>query len=76
MDHFPVVDLSRTGQKIHQLRVGSGLSVKQLQSAFGFSTPQAIYKWQRGDTMPTIDNLLVLSDLFGVPIDDILVRRD
>ena len=76
MDHFPVIDLSRTGQKIRQLRLTSGLSVKQLQSAFGFSTPQAIYKWQRGDTMPTIDNLIVLSELFRVPIDDILVRRN
>lgn len=38
----------------------------------GFGTPQAIYKWQRGDTLPTIDNFVVLSSVFGVKIDDIL----
>ena len=48
-------------------------SVKDLQNTFGFGTPQAIYKWQRGDTLPTVDNLAVLAALFGVKIDDILV---
>ena len=49
------------------------MSVKDLQMIFGFSTPQAIYKWQQGVAMPTIDNLVVLSVVFGVAIDDIIV---
>lgn len=40
---------------------------------FGFATPQAIYKWQNGTAMPTIDNLVVLSAVFGVTVDAILV---
>ncbi|MEE3400279.1 MAG: helix-turn-helix transcriptional regulator, partial [Eubacterium sp.] len=40
---------------------------------FGFATPQAIYKWQRGMTLPTIDNLVVLATVFGVTMDEIIV---
>ena len=49
-----------------------GLSVKDLQEIFGFATPQAIYKWQHGTAMPTVDNLVVLAAVFQVAIEDIL----
>ena len=75
MDRMPVIDLPATGLNIVRLRSRSGLTVRELQDVFGFGTPQAIYKWQRGDTLPTVDNLAVLAALFGVKIDDILVYR-
>ena len=50
-----------------------GLSVRDLQSMFGFTTPQAIYKWQHGDCMPSIDNLIVLATIFQVRVEDIIV---
>lgn len=71
--NIPVIDMVKTGQKISFLRIKAGLSVKDLQRVFGFATPQAIYKWQRGDCLPTLDNLVVLSSIFGVFIDDIIV---
>ena len=55
------------------LRQNAGLSVKDLQKLFGFTTPQAIYKWQHGTALPTIDNLVVLAVIFRVSIDDIIV---
>ena len=70
---IPVIDMVRTGQNIHQLRKQAGVSVKELQEIFGFATPQAIYKWQQGLSLPTIDNLVVLASLLGVKVDDILV---
>ena len=48
-------------------------TVRDLQKTFGFSTPQAIYKWQRGTALPTVDNLIVLALVFGVTIEDILI---
>ena len=71
--NIPVIDMVKTGQKITKLRIKAGLTVKDLQRVFGFATPQAIYKWQRGDCLPTLDNLVVLSSIFGVFIDDIIV---
>ncbi|MBQ3791094.1 MAG: helix-turn-helix transcriptional regulator [Lachnospiraceae bacterium] len=73
---WPVIDLTATGTRIADLRRNAGLSVRDLQDIFGFRTPQAIYKWQRGDAMPTVDNLVVLAAAFHVTIEDILVIRD
>ena len=73
---MPVIDMRRTGLKITQLRKASGKSVRELQDIFGFGTPQAIYKWQQGVSLPTIDNLIVLSVIFGVSLDEIIVLED
>ena len=70
---IPMINMEKTGMNITILRKKSGFSVRQLQDIFGFGTPQAIYKWQQGLTLPTIDNLVVLAALLGVKIDDILV---
>ena len=71
----PVIDLKGTGAQIKRLRKISGYSVHDLQMIFGFDYPQAIYAWEQGKNIPTIDNLLVLSELFDVEISQIIVTR-
>ena len=73
---IPTIDMVRTGQNINRLRKNAGISVKDMQEIFGFATPQAIYKWQHGTALPTIDNLVVLAAVLGVKIDDILIMTD
>ena len=73
---IPTIDMIKTGQNINRLRKLAGVSVKDMQDIFGFATPQAIYKWQQGAAMPTIDNLVILAAVLGVRIDDILVMTD
>ena len=73
MFNIPTVNIKATGENIVKLRKDAGLSVRDIQNACGFGTPQAVYKWQQGLTLPTVDNLLVLSYLFGVTIDEIIV---
>ena len=68
----PVVDMKQTGQRIAALRVRNGISVRDLQLMLGIATPQAIYKWQRGETLPSIENLAALAFILGVPMDEIL----
>lgn len=70
---YPVIDLIATGDNIKRLRVERGLTVRDLQKYFGFEEPQAIYKWQRGQSLPTVDNLYALGNLFGITMDEILV---
>ena len=70
---MPTIDMVATGKNIEMLRKAAGISVRDLQDIFGFGTPQAIYKWQHGAAMPTIDNLVVLAAVLQVKIDDILV---
>lgn len=70
---YPVVDVLETGKRIKALREANKMSVKQMQSIFGFTTPQAIYKWQWGQSLPDIENLLLMAKLWNVSIEDILV---
>lgn len=76
MNRIPVIDMTATGRNITRLRINAGITVKDLQDIFGFNTPQAIYKWQRGTALPTVDNLVALAAIFGVRIDDILVFQE
>ena len=76
MNHIPVIDMTATGRNIARLRENAGMTVRDLQEIFGFSTPQAIYKWQRGDAMPTLDNIVVLAAVFGVTLEEILVFEE
>ncbi len=73
---FPVINLAETGRCIEMQRRRARLSVRDVQIYFGFEYPQAIYKWQRGECLPTVDNLLALSKLLQVPMEDLLVYED
>lgn len=75
MRQMPAIDMVATGQNIARLRETRGMTVRELQEIFGFATPQAIYKWQHGTALPTVDNLLVLAAVFGVHIEEILAVR-
>ena len=76
MNFIPVIDMTATGMNITRLRKNAGMTVRDLQAIFGFATPQAIYKWQRGEAMPTLDNMIVLAAIFNVTVEDILVLQE
>ena len=76
MNFIPVIDMTATGMNITRLRKSAGMTVRDLQAVFGFATPQAIYKWQRGEAMPTLDNMIVLAAVFNVTVDEILVLQE
>ena len=59
---FPVIDPVATGNNIRRLRMERGLTVRALQSYFGFEEPRAIYKWQKGKSLPSVDNLYALDE--------------
>ena len=71
----PVVDLKATGAQIKSLRTRCGYTVHDIQTVFGFEYPQAVYAWECGKSIPTIDNLLVLAHLFDVSVEEIVIQR-
>ncbi len=75
MEKLAVINMARTGRNIAALRLQQGISVRALQQVFGFATPQAIYKWQNGVSLPTVDNLVIFSAVFHVPIDTVFRPR-
>ena len=76
MNCLPVINMTATGLNITRLRKNAGMTVRDLQAIFGFANPQAIYKWQRGEAMPTLDNMIVLAAVFNVTVDEILVLQE
>lgn len=76
MTTTPTIDLAATGRNINALRIRAGITVRDLQAALGFNTPNAIYKWLSGMCLPTLDNLVIVAAVLGVRIDDILILND
>lgn len=71
----PTIDMAATGANIRALIKAKGLKVADVQTVFGFNTPQAIFKWMRGDAMPSIDNIVILAHILDVPIDEIIITN-
>lgn len=69
---YPILDAQATGARIKELRKKHHLKVEDVALFMGFESEQAVYKWQRGDSLPTVDNLYALSVLFETSVDDIL----
>jgi transcriptional regulator with XRE-family HTH domain len=70
---LPVIDLVKTGNNIKRLLILNNISVTKLQDILGFTSPQAIYKWFWGQSLPSVDNLVILASILHVSIEDILV---
>lgn len=62
-----------TGERIRELLQSNGYTVKDIQEVMGFENPQAVYKWFSGKSLPSLDNLLILSKVLHTSIEDILV---
>lgn len=76
MTAAPLINVTMTGANIAALRKKKGLSVREVQEVLGFNTPQAIFKWQRGECLPTLDNLVILAALFEVTLDEIVAIKE
>ena len=69
---IPVIDKKKTGIHLRRLMDERGLSVKDVQQYLGLGSVQSVYHWLNGLSMPTIDNMYALSELFQMPVDDML----
>ena len=58
---IPTIDMAATGRNIANMRRRAGMTVSDLQAVLGFNTPQAIFKWIRGDSLPTVETVVQLS---------------
>ena len=76
MTNYPVINTEATGKRIKELCRSKHISVDEVREFMGFENPQAIYKWQRGESLPNIDNFFALSKLLNIPIDNIIISED
>lgn len=75
MYNHQTINMEKTGENIMELRRQKKLSVKELQGMLGLTSPQSIYKWQRGEALPNVDNLVMLAEIFEVQLEEILIME-
>lgn len=75
---FPVIDVPATSKNLKKLRESQGISVAYLQQLLEMQNPQSIYTWEDSGSkyLPCLDNLVILSKIYKVPIDDLIVLRE
>ena len=69
------IDMLQTGLQLKLYMDRAGMSVKDIQEFLYLSCPQPIYRWIQGKILPSVDHLLMLSELFGVHMEDLLVKK-
>lgn len=70
------IDMLMTGQLIKRLVSERGYSVSEVQERLGLSCPQPIYRWYKGQNIPSVDNLFIMSRMLGLHMEDLLIQRD
>ena len=70
---YPTIDMKATGKCIHRIMKQQKLTVKDVQKYLNLSSVQSIYHWLNGQSVPTVDNLYALSELFQLPVDAMIV---
>ncbi len=61
--------------RLVELRRNRGLSQEELAEKLGISR-QAVSKWERAESSPDIDNIIMLSRLYGVSVDELLCNEN
>ena len=75
MWNVPTLDMVATGERLKAFFKERHISVEFLRQSLKLESTQAIYKWFRGVSLPSIDNLYAMSVIFNFPINEMLVGR-
>lgn len=70
------LDMIQTGKRMHDIFIKNRCNVKDIQNLLNLACPQSVYRWIKGQALPSIDNLYTLAKIFQVHIDDMLVSKD
>lgn len=72
---YPNIDMIKTGQKIKEYIRNAGYSVKDIQNLLNLSCPQPIYRWFKGQILPSVDHLYTLSLVLGIHMEEMIVSQ-
>lgn len=70
---YPMINMKATGILLRQIMKQKNMTAKDIQRYLNLSCVQSVYRWLSGHSMPSIDHLYALSELFQMPMDDMIV---
>lgn len=73
---YPNIDMQRTGRKLKHMIESAGYTPRIIQDYLHLSCVQPIYRWYKGLILPSVDHLLMLSELLNVHMEDLLVKKN
>lgn len=76
VEKYTGINMKKTGEWLHFICRFRGLTVKELCIALTMSSPQSIYGWFSGRTLPSLDNYYALSRFLGLQLGDLIVGQD
>ena len=72
---YPNIDMQRTGRQLKQMIESAGYTPRIIQEYLHLSCVQPIYRWYKGQILPSVDHLFMLSELLNVHMEDLLVKN-
>lgn len=72
---YPNIDLQQTGKKLKHILESAGYTPRMIQEYLHLSCVQPIYRWYKGLILPSVDHLLMLSELLNVHMEELLVKK-
>lgn len=72
---YPNIDMQRTGCKLKHMIETAGYTPRMIQDYLHLSCVQPIYRWYKGIILPSVDHLFMLSELLGVHMEEMLVKK-
>ncbi len=72
---YPNIDLQQTGRKLKHILESAGYTPRMIQEYLHLSCVQPIYRWYKGLILPSVDHLLMLSELLNVHMEELLVKK-
>lgn len=70
-----MIDIEKTGKLIFDLLKERFGSIKNA-AAWLCITETSIYQWRSNSKIPSIDNMIMIADLLGMKVDDLIVRKE
>lgn len=63
------------GEQIQNIRIGKGLTQERLAELLQVSR-QSVSKWELGQSVPDVEKIIRMSELFDVSTDTLLLRKE
>lgn len=70
---YPTINMKMTGYNLKTICKDKNITIKDIQAFLSLSCVHTIYKWFRGESLPSIDHLYALQELLSVSINEMIV---
>ena len=71
--NYPIINLKMTGNNLKEICQDRNIAVKDIQAFLSLSCVHTVYKWFRGESLPSIDHLYALQELMNVSMSEMIV---